>query len=305
MSNLTDEQLLGRANHASRNLGGLATLASLAALVLMAAIFVRGTPQFMGLMGMAVGLMAAAYWVLMVAAKRGDPAAVFGPLIAMGAQLALGAVMVALIVGRNPEAAGGNAVGLVVVFLVLVALYSSRSVLVELKERGLWEKAFAGAKPAGQLCLIGNVLLAAGFLGMNGSAVLMGVRVGLDRRKARAFQAIVLVDEKAFMESLAKASGQADPAAAEAARADMWRKFGTLREKVESAKQGAADNQPLLNVLTTYSGALDLWKQGLEAMAKGGADVARAQAMLKQGDALRAQAIAEFDRVYAAPRKPL
>ncbi|GEM_PF-2157606 len=310
MGNLSDEQLLKRANHASRNLGAVATLASLGSLALIGCMFVfRDSALRMGMLGISIGLIAGACWTLMVAAKRGDPASVTGLLIAVAAQIVLSLGMTVLTGMNDPEAAGRNIGGFVVPFLVLVALYSSRSVLLELRERGLWDKAFAGARPVGALCMIGNGLLVAGFLSFNGGSVFVGIQTGremaAEKRKAQVFPSILMTEEKAFMEALGKASNQTDPAApaAEADRAEMWKRLAALQARVEVARKDAADNRKLLGILNTYSNAVDLWKKGLEAMTREDGDAVKGQQLLNQGDGLRGSAIAEFDNTYAKPRK--
>src|SRR6478752_1686531 len=72
--NLTDEQLLKRAGNAARNLRILGILATLGALMIGAMLLVgKGATAFMWPVALAVTSLAAGYWTLAVAARRGNP----------------------------------------------------------------------------------------------------------------------------------------------------------------------------------------------------------------------------------------
>src|SRR5262249_43195405 len=182
MSNLTDEKLLKRAGNAGRNLFALASLATVAAIGLGVLTFlVKEAPWVTGVMAAILALIAAGYWVLAVAARRGNPNAVGTVLVIAVVGFVLSLVSSGVASARKGTGFEPNGSGLVIPILVILALASSRKVLLELRERGLWEQAFGSAKPTGNLCLIGGSLLVAGFLALNSSAFFVGWKAGKER----------------------------------------------------------------------------------------------------------------------------
>jgi hypothetical protein len=143
-----DEKLLKRARHAGRNLSVLAILATLGAIALIAtALFAKGIHEVMAVLATTITLIAAGYWVLAVAARRGNPNAVGVVIVAMVLQICLALISAGLAAARTNSAFQPPAGGLVIPILVLVALASSRKVLLELKDRQLWDQVFGSAKP--------------------------------------------------------------------------------------------------------------------------------------------------------------
>jgi hypothetical protein len=307
VSSLSDEQLLKRAGHAGRNLGALAALGTLLTVVLVVAAMVArdAWPQVLCLPAGACAI-AAGYWVLMVAAKRGEPVSVTVALILTALHLAVGGVMVGLIASRNPELAGRNAAHLVVPIVVLLVLAASRKDLVEIRKRGLSEKAFPGAAPAGRLCVIGGVLLAFGVVGLNVGAVAFGVAQGQRQvarlQEARVFIHIVEKEEKAFLQALKTFFDEENETALPAAYQEMNARLAALETRVETARKGVTDNQPLVRVLSSYAAAVAQWRKGVDALALAGADPAAVQKHFQNGDRIRAGAAKEFDRRFCTPQ---
>src|SRR4051812_29711385 len=91
--NANDEKLLKRARHSGRNLSVLASLATFGAMALIAAaLFAKGIHGFMAVLAATITLIAAGYWVLAVAARRGNPNAVGVVIVAMVLQICLALV---------------------------------------------------------------------------------------------------------------------------------------------------------------------------------------------------------------------
>src|SRR5688572_6665352 len=86
--NAIDAKLLKRARHAGRNLSVLAMLASFGAMALIAAaLYAKGMHGVMTVLASTITLIAGGYWVLAVAARRGNPNAVGVVIVAMVLQI--------------------------------------------------------------------------------------------------------------------------------------------------------------------------------------------------------------------------
>src|SRR5262249_16076709 len=160
MSSLSDDALLKRANYAFRNLVVLAVLASLLAGGLLFLGFSgKGGPiyELTVLLTGAIVLIASGYWVLAVAARGAHPKSSGAVWRVLVIQIALSLVASGLAASRTKSDFQPNLGGLIIPILVLVALASSRKVLLELQDRGLWERVFAPARPSRHLCVIGGL----------------------------------------------------------------------------------------------------------------------------------------------------
>jgi len=307
-ANLTDEQLLKRASHAGRNLTVLTALASLGALALWAlAMFINKAPFSMLLPAVALSLVAVGYWLLAVAAHRGNPQSVSIVLVLMLLQLVATFLLAGVAAARSGTDFSSNfSFGrLLIPILVIAALASSRSVLLELQGRGLWERAFANAKPSGNLCLIGGVLLATGFISINAGMGYLGSKVtevrALERKKTSEFAQIIVNEEAQFMAAIAAAKTALTPARLDAA----LEKLEALDRKLQGLRNETGDNGRLDTILMTYGNAVRQWKNGLQALREPKPDLNRANQFMQLGDKLRAQAAGEYNRLYSArPRSP-
>src|SRR5438128_6378884 len=300
VANAIDEKLLKRARHAGRNLSVLAILATFGAIALIAAtLFAKGIHGVMAILAATITLIAAGYWMLAVAARRGNPNAVGVVIVAMVLQICLALISSGVTATRTNSAFQPPVAGLFIPILVLVALASSRKVLLELKERQLWDQVFGSAKPSGNLCLIGGTLLATGFVAMNAGTCYIGWKAGQQQRAefqhARAFVELIQGYEKEFLTAMHGVFVNRGQDEIETALT----KFKTLEQNFEALKKEAASADRLLQILTTYGNALRQWKNGLMLLKEPNADTHRAQKMFKLGDQLRAEACQEFDRRYA------
>ena len=300
VANAVDEKLLKRARHAGRNVSVLAILATFGAIALFAAaLFAKGIHGVMAVLATAITLIAAGYWVLAVAARRGNPNAMGVVIVAMVLQICLALISSGVTATRTNSAFQPPVAGLFIPILVLVALASSRKVLLELKERQLWDQVFGSAKPSGNLCWIGAMLLATGFVATNAGTYYIGWNAGQQQRAefqhAKAFVELLQGDEKEFLTAMQGISVNRGQNEIET----VLTKFKTLEQNFEVLKKEAASADRLLQILTTYGNALRQWKNGLMLLKEPNADTDRVQKMFKLGDQLRAEACQEFDRRYA------
>ena len=304
VTNASDEKLLKSAGHAGRNLSVLAILATVGAMALIAAaLFAERMHGLMAVLATTILLIAAGYWVLALAARRGNPNAVGVVIVAMALQICLALISAGAAAARNNGTFQVPIGGSFIPILVLVALASSRKVLLQLKERQLWDRVFGSAKPSGKLCVIGGTLLATGFIAMNAGTYYFGWKAGEQARAegqhAKAFVELIQGEEKVFLTATQEISANRRQNEIESALA----KFKTLEEHFEVLKKESAGADRLAQILTMYGNALRQWKNGLLLLKEANPDADRVQKLLALGDQLRTEACQEFDRVYA-PKKP-
>ena len=313
MSNLTDEVLIKRASHAGRNLSVLALLASALTVVILAlgvglftspkAQAVREVQPAMLLLGFACVLVSIGYWTLAVAARRGNPTSVAIVMVLMVGQLVLGLVSSGIEAAGNGGSFQPHLGGFIIPVLVIIALAQSRKTLLELRERGLWEHVFEGAKPTTGLCILGGTLLVSGVLGLDGLMGYAGVKIGSARERetqhAKNFVQMIQTEERAFIDAMRNAAGHTGETQVKVALA----KLNALEQKLQLLKKESADADSMGPILDTYGNALRQWKNGLENLMGATPDPERAQAMLKLGDKLRTEAAQAFGLKYGPERK--
>ncbi len=306
MGELSDETLLKRANHASRNLTVLAVLGTLVGLVVVALSFsIKGAALPTFVLGATLLVISGGYWVLAVAARRGNPNSVGIVLVLVGVQIALSLIISGIASSRTGGSFQPNTGGLVMPALVFIALHSSRKILLELEDRGLSERAFGPAKPSGNLCMIGGILLVAGFVGLDTGVFYVNHKAGQEKaeefRRAQAFGKVIRVDELEFMKAMDGVWRNANKAQLEEAVAQL----NILEEKLKSVNQTGTDGGQLSRIINNYENALREWKKALLMMQEATPDSERANAMLKLGDRFRSEACEEFNRRYTARGKQI
>src|SRR5581483_11167372 len=267
VGNLTDEQLLKRAGNAGRNLGVLGILATLGALMIWAVLLLgKGATAFMLPVALAVTSLAAGYWVLAAAARRGNPNSVGVVLVIMVVQLLIVFVTAAIAAARTNTPLAFNLPGLIIPTLVLIALVSSRGVLLELQERGLWEKAFVSVKASGTLCIIGGILVAAGLVLFDGGTAYVSWQVGQARaeeiRGATEFVHMIKNEEQDFTAVLSEAVTSAKKPNLDLALA----KVEVLESRAKSLQASAGQDSSLPAIIQTYRNGVREWKNGLLAL---------------------------------------
>jgi hypothetical protein len=298
--NLTDEQLLKRAGNASRNLGVLGILATLGAILIWTVLLLgKGATLFMSPVALAVTSLAVGYWILSVAARRGNPNSVGVVLVIMVLQLLVVFVTAGIAAARTNTPLSSNLPGLISPILVLIALVSSRNVLLELQDRGLWEKAFASAKPSGTLCVVGAILVASGLALFDGGTAYVSVKVGQARAAevsgATEFVQIIKHEEQDFMSTIGQALKSANAESLDTALA----KLESLDIRVKTLQASAGQDSSMPTILQTYRNGVREWKNALLALKEPNPDRRRAQQMLALGDKLRAQAVSDFQTRFA------
>jgi hypothetical protein len=301
MSKLTDDTLIKRATHAGRNLSILAILASLGAVGLVVVlVLARDTALLIAsVFSVALVVIATGYWLLAVAAKRGNPSSVGTVIAVMVLQLTLTLVTYGIAAAKGGANEQPNALGSVIPILVIIALVNSRNVLIELRTRGLWEQIFGSAKPSGRLCLAGSILVVLGFIGLNASTVYAEWRTGQARQQelqhVQRFFNMIQSEEAAFMKAMGVLSG---PYGVE----DVQEALETvveLEQEARAIEEATAEMDSFDFIAGTYCNAVRQWKNALTLLNETEPDVERAQQMLLLGDKLRVQAGQEFDRRYA------
>ena len=306
MSNLDDQTLLKRANHAGRNLSVLAVLATLVVLLIVGVtVSIKDTREPMAMLALAITLIASVYWILAVAARRGNPASVGVVIVLMVVQFVAGLLVSSIIAARNKAEFQFQPGGFIIPLIVIIALANSRKVLLELKERGLWEQAFPSGKPSGNLVVAGGVILILGFLSLNAGTFYAGLKINHARQsehdQAEAFIRLINQDEAKFMASMQKLSGKNGDAELN----DAMDNLTTLEQNLaELQKNTATLAGPMPQILTTYGNAVRQWKNGLTILKGPNPDKDRALQMLTLGDKFRKDAGEEFDRRYTAPKNP-
>lgn len=299
-----DEKLLKRARNAARNLFVLASLASLGAIILISvAVFAKGLHEFMAILAVTISLIAVGYWLLAVAANRGNPNAVGIVIVAMVLQICLALIFSGITAAQTNTPFQPPVGSLFIPILVLVALANSRKVLLELKQRQLWQQVFGAAKPSGKLCVIGGTLLVMGFVSMNAGTSYLSWKVTQQRKveiqHANAFVELVQVDEKDLLSAVKvvyRDQNEGDIETALSKLSALEQHLGTLTTETPSTEQ-------LHEILLKYDSALRQWKNGLLLLKDPKGDRDRAQKMFTLGDRFRAEACQEYDQRYAA-KKP-
>jgi hypothetical protein len=281
----------------------LSILGTLAAIAFWVIAFVgKAVLAAMILPALAITFIAAGYCVLTVAARRGNPASVGTVIVIMALQLTFALICAGIGAARTGTDVSSNMPNVVIPIVVLLALASSRSVLLELQERTLWEKVFDSEETGGQFCVIGAILLAIGFITLNGGSFYIGNKVQQERatenRQAHEFVEMIKHEEQQFMDAASAVFSSRTPDALELAlvRADA------LKAKCQSIRNAAGDRGHLPGILTSYGNAVRQWQNGLLALKEKNPDKKYSQRLLDMGDQLRTDALADFNRYFVNHR---
>ncbi|MDB6057656.1 MAG: hypothetical protein JWO95_1500 [Verrucomicrobiales bacterium] len=256
----------------------------------------------MAVMAVTISLIAAGYWLLAVAAKRGNPHAVGIVIVAMVLQICMVLIFAGVTAARTNTPFVPPVGGLFIPILVLIALASSRKVLLELKERQLWQQVFGAAKPSSTLCAIGGTLVVLGFVSMNAATSYLASKVTQQRtveiQHANAFVQLLKSDEQEFLSAVKMVYRDRNDNNFETALT----KFDALEQHLASLTKDTPVTERLGSVLAKYSSALRQWKNGLLLLKGPDPDPDRAQKLFTLGDRFRAEACQEYDQRYA-PKK--
>jgi hypothetical protein len=305
VANLNDEQLVSRANHAGRNLAALTVLATCGAVGLWAVTFLSKGPQLWLLVpALSLTLLGGGYWMLAVAAYRGNPQSISIVLVLMLLQLTLTLVWSGVECARTGTdfASNFNATHFIIPILVLCALASSRGVLLELQSRGLWERAFPTARPSRVLCILGGILLTSGLAFLDTGSGYAAWKIDKVRaaeiQGAKNFVQLLNTEDHDFMAAAGQVVkvnlNRTANAAAALDKADVVeKKLDVLRKEVDQ-------DGSMASILTAYANALRAYKSALVLYKDPHGDQKRAGEFIKLGDKYRAEAGQQFHQRFGS-----
>jgi hypothetical protein len=301
MRELTDDELVKQAKHSGRPLLVMAVLAALGAIAsIVSCLFGESLLSAAVLPFLILVLLSAGYWILGIAANRGNPTAGLIAVAIICTQFVF-IILPMFLFGAQIAGQKNTVSSLVVVFpIIALAFEGNRRILLKLQKRGLWEHVFSSAKRSGHLCAIGGAFLVAASIIVVGDAVSFlnqtETRVR-DSRQVQTFVRLIKEEEQDFMRALgvlSQSHDRTDAAATMMKLVDLDQKVATLRSEVSPEK-------PFYSVLTVYRKALHDWKNGLAALDVSEPDANRAKQMFESGDRLRAKVLQDFDRLYVLP----
>ena len=302
---LNDEQLMRRANSAGRNLAVLATLATCGGLGLWAIAFLSKGPQlWLVAPAVALSLLGAGYWMLAVAAFRGNPQSITVVLVLMLFQLAVTLVWAGVSAARTGTdfSSNFNATHLAVPILVLCVLGSSRSVLVELQHRGLSLRAFPSGRSSRALCFFGGTLLAAALVFIDTGTGYAAWKIdkvrAAENESARKFVQLLKTEDKGFMAATAQVvklnlNRQANATAA-------LDQANVLEKKLEALRKETDEDGSMATILTTYGNAVKAYKSALLVYKDPRGDEKHAGELMALGDKRRAEAGKELKEGFGS-----
>ena len=303
--NLNDEQLMRRANNAGRNLAVLATLAICGALGLWAITFIGKGPQLWLIApALALSLLGAGYLMLTIAAFRGNPQSITVVLVLMLFQLAVTLVWTGISASRTGTdfAANFNATQLVIPILVLCALGSSRSVLLELQNRGLTARAFPAGRPSRALCFFGGTLLATALVFIDSGSGYAAWKIDKVRAEenltARKFVQLLRIEDKDFMAAAAEVVRLNLNRPANAS--DALAKADVLEKNLEALRKETGADSSLATILTTYGNAVRAYKSALLVYKDPKGDEKHARELMELGDKRRVEAGKELQQRFGS-----
>jgi hypothetical protein len=242
-------------------------------------------------------LVAAGYWTLSVAAGRGNPLAMSIAIAFISMQGVL--YLISYKLHASNRTVTTPLFAIVIVLVVDYSLARSRSVLLKLKERGLWDDLFGDARPSRRLCVTGAVLLTVGVAGSNLAGDYMRIEMSREMYgetgRAQAFLTMLKVDETEFARALVKAKQRTTSEAVANARS----KLKALREKAEGLGSDLGRRSRMNDVLTHYRVAISHWEQALDSLDQPEPDTEASQEHLRQADKSRAKAGDSFNESYA------
>jgi hypothetical protein len=294
----TNETLIKRARYGGRNVTGLAILATLLAGFSALALGFAKSPGDV-LTVLPVPVIAVAYWLLSVGARRGNPRALSIVLAVLGAQLLFSVAILVYIAFLSRSDASTSIISIIIPLLVFVFLARNRGDLLELRRRGLWEGIYGAARPSDRLCTIGGVLLAVGVIALYSFVILSTVHAIRNVRLRGEFQALIGTDEKAFLDAVA--SG--DPAKDKDVVAHVLKTADELEAKTQAIAVQAKAGSQMHTVAIKYAEAVSKWQAALKILEQEGGTDPRVQALFVEGDQLRQQAVAEFNKNGASQKK--
>jgi hypothetical protein len=238
--------------------------------------------------------------LLAIAAKRGNPKAVFIVMVVLSIHcfLSINAFCITII-RSTPSGGGGSLLAFVFIFLIIVVLDRSRAVLMEMKKRGLWNQRFGSSKPSKNLCILGGSFYAVGYFGFLVSLLVPAIEAAKnakalaeERRQAQAVIQMIQQEEADFFKSMQSLD---DPKAVKNALA----KVDVLDQKVASLQVEIPADGTLARIMKEYKRAVQDWKSGLIELDNPVPDLKAAKEKLEYGDKIRNEFTKEFDKKFS------
>jgi hypothetical protein len=242
--------------------------------------------------------------MLTIAAFRGNPQSITVVLVLMLFQLAVTLVWTGISAARTGTdfASNFNATQLVIPILVLCALGSSRSVLVELESRKLTARAFPAGRPSRALCFFGGALLATALVFIDTNTGYAAWKIDKVRAEenqtARKFVQLLKIQDKDFMAAAAEVEklnlNRPLNASAALAKADV------LEKNLEALRKEAGADSFLATILTTYGNAVRAYKSALLVYKDPKGDEKYARELMELGDKRRTEAGKELQKCFGS-----
>lgn len=296
----SDEQLIKRANYTARNFLVLAILASLWGLLVLGLIghaLAQGTNIKLILFSPLTSALffAIGFWLLYVAAQRGNPASA-GIFLVVGV-MQLAVLFIAWGVANMRSSAVDQKLGLgsaALPVVVLLTMAHSRNILVELQKRDLWKQVYGACKPSGGWCVAGGVFLVAAVVYLYGGGILflhhtqqLNVRV---HQQMQAFADLLQHEEKELLTAITNPPASSATHGLDESRVALQ----ALEAKLQQVREQTASHQRLGLVVRQYAQAVACWRAGLDQLKQPGGDPKAAAAQLQQGDEQRGKAVQAF-----------
>jgi hypothetical protein len=306
---LSDEELLKRSGRAGWYLMALAAAMTVLAVWMVVVAAMAGAASkpdsapsdatWMWALAMALPLtmcvITVGLWLLTIAAKRGNPTAPGIVLVVIGIQ-----ILFAFIVSCNALLHGivaTTVVYLVIDVVIALTVLDGRTILLEMKQRGVWETSFAAAKPSRRFCLWGGILLIAGYVAFNAGIIVPAyfLAPSATDAPAKAFFECIKSRMPAAVESLQQwTRNTTDAKSLKAAQ----EKIESLDQKVAAIQRKVAPDLPLAPILTKYRQALFDWKNAMDEFESPDRDMKKVKQYLQSGTKLHSEALGEFNSRY-------
>lgn len=288
------DPLLKKAQHAKTNLVALAVLVFMAAILLGFVLTMSGEKSN-ALMAAGPAVMGIAYIVLSRAARHGDPRSVAVPMIFIAVMIAINLAVDAIVSSNAPARPTTSPCASVgIPLLMLVSLWQSRKVLMDLKARGLWEQAFPDARPTGKFIAVGSILLVGGFLLMIvGSG--LGMNFSKEGKLAREFVGMIEGEDQRLLACFRSLSIPPSGNAMTATETAL----AALNQRLARIEAEAKGSKAMEEILARYRRAVDLWDRAIKAIGHGATAPETINEWLAEADRERKGALELYDKTYA------
>lgn len=307
---VSDRELIRAANHACLI---LRVLACIAALVLVGALVFSclwgSKMPAMWFVPAMVLCVTAGYWMLSVAAKRGNPNAPLVMVYMIGFLIVVSiAVMIiaSSMSTENVKVQVSNPTGFVLPALLAFVFYRNYQAMREVERRGLGASAFGPPQENRRPCLAGASFLLVGIVGLFGMILYLQQAVVQNKeaeaQAANAFVGTVQAEEAEFLDALSQIPEgfpEQDVDAALAKLSALDGKMAKLQASLPSDKSGSVAD--LAQVLAEYRQGLQHYRRSVEMMKQHPLDAEAHAREMQLGERLRLGAIDKYNKRLASP----